>query len=264
MRHLFLYGCTQCGTGHEANEDHILVGRFLKNDGWLALQVDEDDDYMASHGLLLAVADGIGGTAGGALASKLGLGAFGTQFYSAEKGPDMTATSMDALRAAAERANRTILGVAGHRPEMNQMGCTIAGICLIPHGYVVFHGGDSRVYRFRKGAIRQLTSDDSVVNAAIEAGRMTHDEAGESYLRHTITNCLGSTSFCLRVQPGLEPMEDDVLLACTDGLQDVVSYEEMESILAVESDIGESVNTLMRMAVDKGSRDDISVVAVRM
>lgn len=262
MRAFSVYGYTEAGPVRAANEDHILLGRFLKNRGGLGLSFGEDDDFVAAFGVLFAVADGVGGNSGGGVASKLALTAFDAQFYSSEKEPDALSTCLAAIQAAGERANRTILDVAANRPELAAMGCTLAGVCLAASGYLVFSAGDSRVYRLRNGCLKQLTVDDSVVGAAVQAGHLSIAEAAQSPLRHTITNSLGSRSFQLHLEAGPDLREHDRLLICTDGLHDRLSHEEIESVMAAGHSPEESARGLVDKAISAGGTDNISVVTV--
>ena len=263
MRRFHIFGRTETGPVRRANEDRILVGRFIKNRGGLGLHLAEDDDFMARYGLVLAVADGIGGVDGGGIASKLGLSAFDTQFYSAEKTMDVWGGSMAALEAAGERANHAILDLAANRPELAEMGCTIAGVCLTPEGALVFHAGDSRVYRFRNGALKQLTPDDSIVSLAVQAGHITEEEAHESPARHTITNCLGQATFRLHVQAGPELRDGDVLLVSSDGLHGLVDVDQIEAAMSAADTVEGMANNLVDQAVQQGGNDNISVIVVQ-
>lgn len=246
-----------------ANEDHILVGRFLKNRGSITLRLQDDDDYLTTFGVVLAVADGIGGEAGGATASRLALSAFDTQFYGNGKGADdMIESARAAINAAAARANQTLLDVAAHRPELTSMGCTLAGICLTPAGYLVFSAGDSRVYRFRQGALRALTQDDSLVGLAVRSGCMTEEEASVSSKRRTILNCLGSSDFTLSVQAGPRLIPGDVLMVCSDGLHGILSHECIEEILTENPSVESALNRLFDEAVHLGADDNVSAILI--
>lgn len=264
MRRFDIFGRTETGPVRRANEDRILMGRFIKNRGGLGLLLAEDDDFMAHYGLVLAVADGIGGADGGDIASKMGMSAFDTQFYSAEKTMDVWGGSMAALEAAGERANHAILDLAAKRQELAEMGCTIAGVCLTPQGTLVFHAGDSRVYRFRNSALKQLTSDDSVVGLAVQAGHITQEEAQKSPVRNTITNCLGQTTFQLHVQAGPELRDRDVLLVSSDGLHGLVDVDQLEATMSAPGTVETMANNLVDRAVQQGGNDNISVIVVRV
>ncbi len=257
-----VYGCTDTGLVREVNEDHILMGRFIKNSGAIGLEFADDDDFMSAYGLIFAVADGIGGAAAGEVASKLALTTIERHFYGFEKQADNTEVFQEALLAASKRANDTVMQVAGSRPECRGMGCTLTGVCLTPSGYLVFNSGDSRVYRFRSGYLKQLTEDDTLVNIAIKAGQMSYEEAENSDKRHTITNSIGYTDFRLNINSGPDLRVDDRLLICSDGLHDLVAIERIEEIIS-QSPIDQAVTRLVDEAKTNGGHDNISIVLIK-
>ncbi len=262
MRGFHVYGRTDVGRVREVNEDHILVGRIVKNRESLGMYFGHADDYLASHGLLFAVADGVGGCAGGALASRLTLSAFDTQFYGTEKGGETIDGYVEALTLAGNRANRDLLSLAAAKPDLAHMGSTIAGVCLMARGYLVFHAGDSRVYRLRNGYGKQLTVDDSLRALAVSSGFLSAREAEESEPSHTITNCVGSNDFALHIAPGPDPRDGDVLLICSDGLHDMLDLDFLESAVAASRNVVELVDALVDGANAAGGHDNISVVAI--
>jgi PPM family protein phosphatase len=261
MRCYRIVGQTETGPVRKSNEDHILLGRFIKNRGRLEMTIQHDDDYLAGYGLLLAVADGIGGKAGGALASRLALQAFERQFYAVEKGDGGLEVYAEVVHAAAARANETLLQVVAKRPELTGMGCTLSGVCLTPHGYLVFNAGDSRVYRFRH-LLTLLTRDDTVTELRASVGGLTYAEAEASDARHTLTNCLGSEDFRLAMAPGRELRDNDRLLICSDGLHDLVKDDEMNTILGSSSSLEVVCSQLANGAIANGGQDNISLILV--
>jgi len=262
MRKFTVHGCSDTGLVRTINEDHILVGRFIKNRGGLGLVFAEDDDFTAAYGMLFAVADGIGGENAGEIASKLALQVLERHFYSFEKVATDSRAFEKAIEASAKRVNETILQMTATRPELKGMGCTLVGIGLSPQGYYVFNAGDSRVYRLRASYLRQLTEDDSLVGMTVRMGRMTEDEAAVSEQRHTITNSLGSTNFTLAVQPVCSWQDDDRILICSDGLHDLVPLELIEKTINAAISPEEAVNTLVALAKENGGHDNISVILV--
>jgi protein phosphatase len=253
------YGCTDTGLVRTVNEDHILLGRFIKNSGSMSMEFAADDDFLTSYGLLFAVADGIGGAAAGDIASRLALTTLERHFYGFEKSITTPEAYQQTLLAAANRANETVMQYAASRPECRGMGCTLTGVCLMPSGYLVFNSGDSRVYRFRSGFLKQLTDDDTLVNLAVKAGQMTYEEAEQSSTRHTITNSIGYADFRLKCSPGPELRDGDRLLICSDGLHDLVSIEVMERIIE-QHEPEQATAALIAAAKENGGNDNISII----
>ena len=267
MRIFEICGRTETGPVRQANEDHILLGRFIKNSGRMSMEIAADDDFLTVYGMLFAIADGVGGEAGGALASRLALNALDTQFYGTEKGAEPIGKSREVLRAAGDRANQTLLAVQATRTELARMGCTLAGVCLAggpSRGqWLFFKAGDSRVYRFRDGFLSQVTRDDTITALAVDLGAMTAEKAKKSAKHHIITNCAGSATFELEIDAGRELRDGDVLLICSDGLHDLVPIERMEKLLAPGRDVRAMADSLVAEAVANGGRDNISVILIR-
>lgn len=262
MKAFQIYGCTDTGLVRKINEDNILVGRFVKNSGGLGMYLYHNDDFLYNFGLLFAVADGIGGENAGEVASRLALNAFERQFYSVEKA-GKEENFMNALLASAKRANETLIHAASSKPELSGMGCTISGICITPSGYLVFNAGDSRVYRYRSGILKPLTNDDTITNLAVQAGYMSFQEAQNSDSRHTITNSLGSQSFQLKIESGPELRDNDLLLICSDGLHDMIEYDQLESLLEMNETVEDLSKRLVHQANQNGGYDNISVILIR-
>ncbi len=256
MRRFEVYGWTDCGKVRAANEDHILVDRSIANSGGLAFEFADDDRLYAP--LLFAVADGIGGAAAGAVASRLCLSTFDAQYHGAG-GTDMPIE--EALQEAGAHANRALLDASSQHPEWRGMGCTLAGVCLAGNGYSVFHAGDSRVYRIRNGFAKQLTVDDTVTQRAVEAGLLDVEEAEHADVRHTITNSVGSPSFSLHVTPGPEWRDGDALLICSDGLHDLIDADTLEKA-ATEGTAETRARRLVDAALQAGGHDNVSVIMV--
>lgn len=262
MRTIAIHASTQQGPVRMANEDHILVGRFIKNRGQMSITLDYDDDFLAAFGFLLAVADGIGGEAGGALASRIALSALEKSFYSTEK--TGIGQCEERLREAAMQANTEILSLAVTYPEYARMGCTLTGVCLTSWGFLVFHAGDSRVYRCRNGVLKQLTSDETVAAALLAAGEISYAQAELSNQRHTLINCAGSTSFMITIANGPDLKDEDILLVCSDGLHDLVPYESLGEIFSESMDVAILNKRLVDDAIRRGGHDNISLILIQL
>ena len=262
MKVFSIIGHTEKGPVRMANEDHILVARFIKNHGRIWMSIDGEDDFLARYGILLAVADGVGGEAGGAVASQLALTTVERHFYGVEKAGRQLDGFAEVLKDAAVRANETILSVAAGNLELAGMGCTLTGICLTPEGHLIFNAGDSRVYRYRNGLL-PLTTDDSVTSLMVQTGRMTYEEAESSALRHTITNSMGSPSFRLSISRGRELRDGDIFLICSDGLHDLVPEVRMDAIISQNRNLDRVMTDLISEAVNNGGHDNISAIFVQ-
>lgn len=261
MKTIRVCGVTDPGAKRSENQDMLLLGRIVKNAGHMDMCFEEDDDFMLRYGFLAAVADGLGGHASGALAARIALRGMDQQFYGAEKNGQWPPT-LAALRQGGDRGNFMVRQVSGAKPEHAGMGCVIAGVCMLGAEYVVFHAGDSRVCRFRRGVLRQLTEDDTVVGMAVREGQLTPAQASSSNMRHVVTNGIGTPSFIMHVSDPQIARSGDVLLVSSDGLHDVVSIEDTERVMAEAAPLLDRANRLKNLALDAGGPDNISIVLV--
>ena len=259
-------GATHQGRVRQHNEDHILIGRFVKNRGQLAMSVSGDDDFAVSYGLLLCVADGIGGAAGGEMASRLALLILDKAFYADIK-PD-AGVVVPLLRQAADHANSRVREVAASAQDYANMGSTLSGVCLMGERYWVFNAGDSRVYRYRNGLLKPLSSDDTLAARAVRSGAMTFEQAAHSPDSHILTNYLGGAEFSLAVDAGPGLRDGDSLLICSDGLYDMVNDDTLARCLQQFNASGfssaEQTGRLLALANERGGRDNISLILMRV
>ncbi|RJX18590.1 MAG: serine/threonine-protein phosphatase [Desulforudis sp.] len=262
MKNFSAYGFADIGSVRTVNEDHILLGRFIKNRGGMGLSFSEDDDFARGYGLIFAVADGIGGERAGEVASRIALEVMEQHYYGFTRDQNNPDAFTQAVLISSTKANERILELSACRPEYRGMGCTLSGICLMPSGILTFNAGDSRVYRFRAGSMRQLTEDDSLVGLAVRMGHLTIEEAAVSPQRHTIINNLGSSGFRITIQPLLEWQDNDHILICSDGLHDMVSVDMIKKTLGVEGSPEQAVRSLVQQAKDNGGYDNISAIIV--
>lgn len=215
-----------------------------------------EDRIHASPGMYL-VADGMGGQAAGAVASQLAIETFDTLDAQRHAPADIHAT--------AERAHRRVLAHAARHPEASGMGTTLAGLALMPTPaphWVAFNIGDSRVYAFHGGHLRQLTTDHSEAEELVAAGRLTRTEARSHPARHVITRALG----------GPTPPRADLLVlpagsgsryvVCSDGLTTEVDDDDIAATLAGHHPAQSTADTLIRLALAGGGRDNVSVIVV--
>ena len=227
------------------------------------MKMAADDENILDFGAIFAVADGIGGEHGGETASRLTLFQFERHFYHIHKKGADDESYVQSIRAAAGRANETILALAASNRHLKKMGTTLAGVCLTPPGYILFHAGDSRIYRFRNGILKQLTRDDTLAEMAYGAGILSSSEIFGSYSRHTLTNFVGSETFALHINPGPKLNPKDIILICSDGLHGEISLETLERALGQSSCVKTACDKLLHQYYRVGGTDNISVILIQ-
>jgi serine/threonine protein phosphatase PrpC len=240
-----------------------------KTDVGQVRSTNQDSFLVDEAQRLFIVADGMGGHAGGEIASNLCItevskflkeraDAFDER--AGRQHPDLRISNT--LGEAINHASTKIYEKALEDPSLKGMGTT-ATVCRIvgDHAYLA-HVGDSRGYLLRCGFIYQMTNDHSLVSEQVRAGILTKEEAEAHHLRNVITRSVGYQEE-EDVDTTCFPLEDgDLLLFCSDGLHGKVTDKEI-SLIAGE--VGpDAVTKLISLANERGGDDNISVVIIKV
>lgn len=208
----------------------------------------------------MAVADGVGGSKAGEVASRIATQTLSDQL-SRGLGGRVAETVM---LAAFQEAHRAVM-TTRRLPDTPgaDMGTTLTCAWIMEGGVVVGHAGDSRLYLVREGTIQQLTDDHSVIGELTRQGQITRAEAQRHPQRHVLTNALGDEhSFWADVRSWrLEA--GDLLCLCTDGLVDVLATEEVARITR-EAGVEEGPSRLIAAALAAGAQDDVTVLVAAL
>ena len=232
---------------------------------------NNEDAYLIDDKTgLYVVADGIGGSEGGEVASRIAVDTLAETIPNLLQEKDRPRHSgvvceaeseNSLLRQAFTIANNEIRRAAEQTPELSSMGTTVAMILLNDDFACVAHAGDSRAYLLRSGELKQLTADHSFVVEQIRAGVMTLEQAKISPYRHVITRALGANDEVLPEVSQLRVQKGDRFLLCTDGLTEMVSDEDIGRILGRAAP-REAVQQLLAAANSAGGVDNITAVVV--
>jgi serine/threonine protein phosphatase PrpC len=213
---------------------------------------------------LFIVADGMGGQQAGETASRLAVETIARALHTTPLPPGASDEHIQqAIRRAVVQANEEILALAAVEPDYHSMGTTVVLLLLRPPRAYVASLGDSRCYHLRHGKIQQLTEDHSLAQALYAHGTISAEELKTHRFRNILWKYLGSREatagpdlHVFQIQP------NDRFLLATDGLTSVVPDDDILKILAQASDPQEAVAQLVRQALQKDSRDNITCVAV--
>jgi protein phosphatase len=219
----------------------------------------DDPAQRARRGTLVVVADGMGGSAAGEVASQLTVE---TVLEHYRKG---SGDVLDDLRAAVEAANREVNTKSRVAPELSGMGTTCTALVIREPDAWIAHVGDSRAYLLRAGTLHQLTQDHSLVAQLVQRNQMTEEQARVDPRRNVITRSVGVAETveidAFKLDRPLEP--GDTLLLCSDGLYGQLTAEELAGAMAV-ADLGEASQRLITLANEHGGPDNITGVLVRL
>ena len=219
---------------------------------------NQDSGYAGTH--LFMVADGMGGHAGGDVASSLA-----TQAVTAVADElfDSPETAQHELVNAIIAGSSELSEAVREHPELAGMGTTVSAMVRHGNKMVIAHIGDSRIYLLRDGVLDQITTDHTFVQRLVETGRITADEALGHPRRNVLMRVLGDfenapiiDSTILDTQPG------DRWLLCSDGLCGYVPENTIARIMLEHPDAGEATTELIQAALDRGAPDNVTVVIV--
>lgn len=249
------HGLSDAGCMRQDNEDRVLVDTVLA---------------------FFAVADGMGGHRHGELAAELALATVRYYVESSRTRTDVTwpfgysfDLSLDANRLATgiRLANRQVWKRAEDAPEFAGMGSTLAAALIDGANAAIANVGDSRVYLYRSGGLRQLTTDDTWLSAVMQRGTLDSAAVANHPMRNVLTQAAGSQHDVDVHTTDVNLQAGDALLLSTDGLHSVVPEDEMRSILASGLSSNRPAADLAGMLVQAsrsaGAPDNVSCVLVR-
>lgn len=230
---------------------------------------DNQDAYAAeeetrSGHTICVVCDGMGGTTGGQLASRIAVTTF-VQELKKVLTPDMTPEQLrEASSYAAALANRAIRAEAERSEKLRDMGTTLVSAVSWSDGVVICNVGDSRAYHITREGISRVTKDHSLVESMVDRGDITAEEARRHPNRNLITRALGpdATAACDGYITPMNPGE--FILLCTDGLVDTVTDQEMLFEVIHGDDRDTCLHRLLEISKSRGAADNVTAVLMQM
>ncbi len=231
---------------------------FGKSDCGLKRQQNEDAFVVRPDLGFFVVADGMGGAAGGELASRIFAETAIEVFTKVEAQSERECH--DSVQETFGLAHERIQNCIKENPHYRGMGCTAEVAALSDEGCILGHVGDSRTYLFRKGLLKQLTRDHSLVQDQIDQGLITEADAREHPQRNVILRAVGvDESLAVDILKG-NILPGDIFLLCSDGLTDMVNNEKIEETLSSPLSLQQKVEDLIALAKFEGGFDNITVV----
>ena len=225
----------------------------------LGLVRDGNEDSALISQNLIAVADGMGGHAGGEVASAIAINTLEALL------PVITDTKIDIdsredlfLNLSYE-VDAEILRVSKERPELSGMGTTLTALAITNNQVDLLHIGDSRCYLWRDKKLTRLSYDHTVMQELLDQGRLTPDEVFDHPQRSLLTQALMGDSGIDPVLMSYEVKIDDKFLICSDGLTNVLSDLEISKIIKA-TDEDKLLSELITETKAKGAPDNITIV----
>jgi len=216
---------------------------------------------------LFVLADGMGGHQAGEIAAREAVNELSRALKTKIKDTDNQLSlkeNEDLLRRAIKHINSYIFRMGREDPNLRGMGTTVCCLQFQDRGAIYAHVGDSRIYLFRDKKIVQLTKDHSLLCELVDQGHMDEDQVADFLYKNIITKAIGTEP---KVEPDVTSMElcvGDIFIMCTDGLSDLLNTNEMISILETSPSLEEATKALITIANQKGGRDNITVVLIKV
>ncbi|WP_114856443.1 Stp1/IreP family PP2C-type Ser/Thr phosphatase [Brachybacterium sp. YJGR34] len=232
----------------------IALRYAARSDVGLVRSNNQDSGYAGSH--LLVVADGMGGHAGGDVASSVAIGHL-ARLDSETPASDIVASLEESVLVA----NQEILRRARDEPQLRGLGTTITAMLRAEGKFALAHIGDSRAYLLRDGETTQVTKDHSFVQRLLDEGRLTEEEAERHPQRSVLMRVLGDVDAEPELDLSLRPAHPgDRWLLCSDGLSGLVSLDTIDLTLREIEDPDECAEALVQLALKGGGPDNITCI----
>ncbi len=237
---------TDIGRARDLNEDRLGIPSLYGID-----QIQQE-----RRGVLVAVADGMGGYNAGEVASQLAMKALFETYYASP-----ASDRSQALRAGFAEANRAIYTLASNDPAKTNMGTTLVAAVIKGRTLLVANVGDSRAHLLRDKRIQQITRDHSWVAEQVREKVIPAEQAREHIYRNVITRAVGNRA---EVQVDLFRhglKSEDIIVLCSDGLNKLEPHE-IQQIVSAAPDPDQAAQRLVELANERGGEDNITAVVV--
>ena len=246
-----VFGYSDIGPRRATNQDCFLSAVLPHPPKLRGVRKREKNAFLA------VVCDGMGGARGGEIASQLAVNTF------IEKMKEETQRdALGALEEALSSANGAVYGAAEENESLRGMGSTMVAVLAYERALALLNVGDSRIYLWHAGHLLLLTRDHSYVQAMVDAGKMSAEEARYSLHKNVITRAVGTRPTVLGDIAYSYWEEGDRLLLCTDGVSGVLSDADIAAVLSADMPIERAARELIEKAVLCGSEDNLTALLI--
>jgi serine/threonine protein phosphatase PrpC len=218
-----------------------------------------NEDSALTCANLIAVADGMGGHAGGEVASAIAINTLEQLLPVISDLKVDVASREDLFLNITYEVDSQILAKSKDSPELSGMGTTLTALSILDNNVELLHIGDSRCYRYRNNKLEQLSYDHTVMQELLDQGRLTPEEIIDHPQRSLLTQALMGDSGIDPILVSYEIKKDDQFLLCSDGLTNVLSEYEISKIIEANKpeDIAPALIAEVRV---KGAPDNITII----
>ncbi|MGB6011397.1 MAG: protein phosphatase 2C domain-containing protein [Desulfobacterales bacterium] len=255
------------GNAQVCIESDIGLNREQNEDTYLIVDHNTKDVDIQYHGTMYAVADGMGGYAGGEIASKMAcqglLEYYAENELAAQDPSDFYKIRLRYLKTIIFNTHEKICEYGEQNSEYENMGTTLSVLVLIKNKALIVHVGDSRIYRLRQNSLEQMTQDHTMAQIFMELGHLSSETGSKHPSRHVLTQAVGQEIEVINSR--IEKIKkDDIFLLCTDGLNDKLTDIEIKDILLSRSKLKDKCSRLVKKALKMGGKDNVTVIVVQV
>ena len=234
------------------------MGRVRDNNEDVWAEIEELNFFL--------LADGMGGHQAGEVASREAASHMLRLVRKAFKTTRKKSLSdaCKAIKQAIILVNTLVYKLGRSQEELKGMGTTLCAVLLHDDGAILAHVGDSRIYRLRDGSLEQMTKDHSLFRKLVDLGQLSEQFAPDFAYKNIITKAIGTES---KVEPTVFSTDiqiGDYYLLCTDGLSDLLSLKEIETLMRQDISVDQMAECLIIAANDRGGHDNVTVVLIKV
>ena len=260
---LTFFGVSDPGLKRPNNEDHFIVADLTRQ------EIAVEDNVMVpesvhqsigAKGILLAVADGLGGHDDGEIASHIAVEAIAQTLFALHQ-EEMSAAEL--LTFATHEAHNAICRYTATIPGSRSMSSTLTAMHIDQGMITIAQVGDSRAYLFSNGTLTQLTEDQTIVQMMLKKGMLTDEEAQNHPDQHVILQALGQGRAVSPEVTNATIGYDDCVLLCSDGLSSYIDHQDIENMLNEETGEQARCDRLLEAAYAAGGEDNVTILLAR-
>jgi protein phosphatase len=240
----------------------------VKSDLGLVRTINEDSYFIRANEdnlpNVFIIADGMGGHNAGEIASATAAKYSGELFISKNSELANVENILDTIVDVMNHTNTKVFNMSKEKKENSGMGTTLITVVLIDRKLYIGHIGDSRLYKVSDNNIIRITTDHSLVEELVKSGSLTREEAERHPKRNIITRALGCAD-SIEVDTYIEEVkEDDIILMCTDGLNNMVLEDEIKKIILENDELDDVSSKLIEAANFYGGEDNATVILFKI
>jgi serine/threonine protein phosphatase PrpC len=251
-------GITDVGLVREHNEDCFVLGysrtgQRLADKCRVTLPVD-------NNSLLMVVSDGMGGCRAGEVASRITVD---TIMREMPRLPSVLSPH-SRLEAAIEAANYAVWVEQQQDTRLQGMGATVIALLIERDAAYISEVGDSRAYILRDGVIRQITNDQTLLQALLDTGAITPEVAARSANRNVLLQAMGQEEYLQVACSSMKIRSGDIFLLCSDGLSGKIPAQEIDYIIHQAASLDAAGRKLVELAKERGGEDNITLILTKI